>query len=96
MRKLDYDNPGSPQDHKVFKINLESKSKAELLLIIGNVASACDMEGKGYVSEFEGIIRRAIGYTNGTGQEHAEECGCPRCEKEGINAYGRQRKTKKV
>jgi len=96
MRKLDYDNPGSLQDFKVFKVNLEAKSKTELLLIIGNVASACDMEGKGYVSEWEGVIRHAIGYTRGNGQEHADECGCPRCEKEGVNAYSKQRKTKKV
>jgi len=90
MRKLDYDNPGSLQDLKVFKVNLQAKNKEELLLMIGNIAEACDMEGKGYVSEWENTVRRAIGYTRGHGQDHADECGCKRCEKESAGVYSKR------
>lgn len=90
MRKLDYKNPGSTQDLKVFKVNLQVKSKEELILIIGNVAAACDMDGKGNVGEWEGCIRHAIGYIRGHGENHAETCGCPRCEKEHVGAYAAQ------
>jgi len=87
MRRLDYDNPGSLQDLKVFKVNLEAKSKSELILMIGNVAAACDMEGKGYVSEWENSVRHAIGYTRGNGIDHEDTCGCPRCQEEKVGAY---------
>jgi hypothetical protein len=90
MRKLDYDNPGSSQDLKVFKTNLQIKSKEELLLIIGNVAALCDSDGKGYVNEWEASVRHAIGYTKGHGVDHSKECGCPRCQEEGVGAYSKK------
>jgi len=87
MRNLNYENPGTPQDLKVFLVNLELKSKGELLIILKHVAEYCDMKGKGYVSEFEGCIRHAIGYTQGVGYNHTDKCGCPRCEKEQCGVY---------
>lgn len=89
MRNLGYGNPGSSQDRKVFKVNLELKSKSELLLIIGNIVDACDNEAKGYVSQWEATIRHIIGYERGNGIEHADKCGCDRCRKEHVGAYRR-------
>jgi hypothetical protein len=93
MRKLDYNTPGSQQDFKVFKTNLQIKSKEELLLMVANVASACDTEGKGYISEWEDTVRHAIGYTRGHGEDHADSCGCPRCEKEHAGVYPKSRES---
>jgi len=92
MRRLDYDTPGSPQDLKVFKTNLQAKSKDELILIIGNVAECCDMSGKGYVNEWENRVRHAIGYTRGHGEDHLDSCGCERCQEEDVGVYKKSKK----
>lgn len=82
MSELGYGNPGSLQDLKVFTTNLTLKRKEELLLILSNIASACDMEGKGYVSEWESVVRHALGYTRGTGLVHSRACRCLRCKEQ--------------
>lgn len=86
MRNLNYDSPGSHQDLIVFKTILQVKSKKELILIIGNIAAACDIGEKGYVDGWEDMIRHTIGYTKGNGIDHEESCGCPRCDEEQANA----------
>ena len=63
LTKLNYDNPGTPDDIKCLKVNLSLKSKDELIRIIAEVAECCDMEGKGYVNQWENDVRKAIGYT---------------------------------
>lgn len=90
MRKLDYDTPGTKQDREKFAESLSEKSKVDLVKILLKLANACDQEGKGYVNQWEDTVRRVIGYTKGHGEDHADECGCRRCEKEGVGAYGRK------
>lgn len=95
MRKLGYDNPGTEQDRKVFVTNLEAKSKPELILLLKNVVECCDMDGKGYVNDFESTIRRAVGYTRGHGVDHGDECGCGRCKEEGVGLFAPRKKVAK-
>jgi hypothetical protein len=59
---LNYNNPGSEEQRSKYLNNLSLKSKDELLLIIKDVANACDMTGKGYVNQWEDQIRHCIGY----------------------------------
>ena len=49
-------------DNASFKASLELKSRAELLLLLGNVANALDTNGKGYVNQFEDDLRRILRY----------------------------------
>ena len=49
-------------DNASFKASLELKSREELLSLLGNVANALDINGKGYVNQFEDYLRRILNY----------------------------------
>lgn len=49
-------------DNTSFKASLALKSREELLMLLGNIADALDIGGKGYVNQFEDHLRGILRY----------------------------------
>lgn len=67
MKRLKYGNPGSPADRARYMARMAALPKEVLLVLLKRVAESCDMEGKGFVNQWEDTIRSDIGYTHGKG-----------------------------